>query len=320
MHSVATPKNMKALFFTLVIFTLAFLGYDYFMAPPGTKVVFKSLNVVPEIVPAAPSAPEPVAAPKQAPPKPVATQTETEKPKEAPPAQAPVVVTPQAPKKEANGFAPPAYDPIEVLTGKWLKIPASAFPRPVKLRQEVQFEMGAGTIKMAAGAAAVVLGAEAGMLTVAPSESSPARAKVPVDGTDLKQVLNTVYEEWKPKRTAYLREVYAKKLAQMKSQGVFVAPDGSFDSSGMPARNPDGSYPLLLASMSSGQVTEITKQNIHSWGAPTPAKVEGKDGWSIKVNYDAHSIFGPMPVDAQAIVVSGKVKGWYYLGSGEEVP
>lgn len=314
---------MKALFFTLLIFAAAFLGYDYFMAPPGTKVVFKSLNIAAkkhDDGPVFKSAP--VEDNVTAPAKETPAGTAASSPPPAAVTSAPSPDTPPTakPKVEANGFMPPTYDPIEKLTTNWTKVPSSAFPRPVHLAQDVQFKMGAGTSKMAAGAPVVALAFDNSAVTVAPTEQSPARATVPLEATDLKSNLVAAYEDWKPKRTAYLRELYAKKQAALKAQGVFVAPTGSLDATGMPTRNPDGSYPLLLASIASEQVTEITKTNIHSWGPPNPTKVDGRDGWSIKVNYDAKTIFGPMPVDAQAVVVSGKVKGWYYIGSGEEVP
>ena len=47
---------------------------------------------------------------------------------------------------------------------------------------------------------------------------------------------------------------------------------------------------------------------------------QGKDGWAIKVEYQADTIFGLQPVEAQALVVNGRVQGWFYTGSGEEVP
>lgn len=312
---------MKALFFTLLLFAGAFLGYDYYFAEPGTKLVFKSLNIVkpkaepgPTFVSAPPENNEPATPTEPAeknPPTAVPTATVT---------ATPVKPVEEQPKTEKSGFTPPKYDSIEVLTANWTKIPSSAFPRDIHLKQDVQFKMGAGSAKVSAGAAASALGFDNGLLTVAPTETSPARATVPLDATDLKAVLNAVYEDWKPKRTAWLREIYIKKQAAMKAQGVVVAPTGSLNASGMPVRSADGTYPILLASMDAGQVTEVTRKNVHRWGEPTPAKIEGKDGWSIKVNYDANSIFGPMPVEAQALVANGKVKGWYYIGSGEEVP
>ena len=309
---------MKALFFTIIVFAALFLGYDYFLAPAGTKVVFKSLNVAPPApvhpVESAPAVEKPVVV------KPVMSEPSAPSPAPAAPlspAPAPVAT---APATEANGFTPPKFEPVEVLTANWTKIPASAFPRAVKLTKDAEFKMGAGTAKMAAGGAAVALAFDNGTLVIAPTETSPARAAVPLDATDLKSILTAAYENWKPLRTDMLRKLYERKLAALKSQGVMLAPTGSLDAAGRPVRNPDGTYPVLLASMSSGQVTEVTPKNVHSWGEPTPAKIEGKDGWSIKVNYDATTIFGPMPVEAQALIINGRVKGWYYTGSGEEVP
>lgn len=35
---------MKALLITILIFAGAFTAYDYFLAPPGQKIIFKKLN------------------------------------------------------------------------------------------------------------------------------------------------------------------------------------------------------------------------------------------------------------------------------------
>lgn len=309
---------MKALLFTLIIFAAAFLGYDYYLAPVGTKVVFKSLNVAPpapvRTVETAPAIEKPVTTAPTAP--------EVSKPETAPVPSSPQTPVPVAagPVAEPNGFTPPKFEPVEVLTANWTKIPPSAFPRAVRLTRDVELKMGAGSAKMTAGGAAVALAFDNGTLTIAPSETSPARAAVPLDATDLKTILSTAYENWKPLRTDMLRKLYERKLANLKSQGIMLAPTGSLDAGGKPVRNADGTYPILLASISSGQVTEVATKNVHSWGEPTPAKIEGKDGWSIKVNYDATTIFGPMAVEAQALIFNGRVKGWYYTGSGEEVP
>ncbi len=64
---------------------------------------------------------------------------------------------------------------------------------------------------------------------------------------------------------------------------------------GSPKRNPDGPYPLLLASMKSGQVTEITPANVVKWS-------------------DRASEVCPKRR------VNGKVEKWIYTGSGELVP
>lgn len=307
---------MKALFFTILLFGALFLGYDYFMAPAGTKVVFKSLNVptTPETQPKAVKSVEPTETPKA----PEVTMVPETKP--APPPAPVTPVTPAAPTTEANGFVVPKFEPLEVLTQNWTKIPPSAFPRTVKLTQPVEFKMSVGASKMPAGGSAVALAFENGRLSLAPTEASTARAIAPIDSTDLKSILSAGYEEWKVLRTNVLRKQHAKRLELAKSQGIVVSPSGSLDAAGKPVRNPDGTYPILNASISSGQVTEIKSTNVHRWGEATQVPIEGKTGWSVKVNYDATTIFGLMPVEAQALILDGRVKGWYYTGSGEEVP
>jgi hypothetical protein len=310
---------MKALFFTLLVFGGLFLGYDYFMAPVGTKVVFKSLNVAPpKASSAADEMPVTPVAPTEVPKSSEVTMVQETKP--TPPPAPTVAPTPAAPTAEANGFVPPKFEPLEVLTNNWTKIPPSAFPRSVKLTQPVEFKMSVGGSKMPAGGSAVALAFDGGRLSLAPTEASTARAIAPIDSTDLKSIISAGYEEWKVLRTNMLRKQYAKKLELAKSQGVVVAPSGSLDAAGKPIRNPDGTYPILNASLSSGQVTEIKPSNVHRWGEATQVPIEGKTGWSVKVNYDATTIFGLMPVEAQALILDGRVKGWYYTGSGEEVP
>lgn len=307
---------MKSLFYTILIIGGAFLGYDYFLAPPGQKIVFKSLNPPPKkkVVPAQaePEAKPAVVATTPTVPPPVMKA----EPKPAAPAAAPASAP--APAAAASG---PKFEPIEVLTGNWLKIPPSAFaePREVKLLEDTMFKMSVGASKVAAGGVAFVMAADNGILTLAPTATSPARAQLPIDSTDLKARLNEVYEKWKIVRAEELRASAARRQLA-NAQPVAAASSSEVEAGGKPVRAADGTYPLLIASMKRGQVTEITPDNIKAWGDPQPAKVQGKDGWGLKVNYEARTIFGLMPVEAQAVVLDGRVVGWYYTGSGEEVP
>jgi hypothetical protein len=174
---------------------------------------------------------------------------------------------------------------------------------------------------MAAGSTAYALAMNAGMLTISPAPASPARAQVALDDTDLKAVLHEGYERFKPLRTAALKKIWERKRAMAAGgESVQTSLEGSTDEAGRPKQNADGSYSLLLASMKSGQVTEAKPENIKRWGQPTPQLIDGKNGWAVRVNYEATTIFGPMEVEAQALIIGGKVKGWYYTGSGEEVP
>jgi hypothetical protein len=305
--NLTTP--MKSLFYTILILSGAFLGYDYFIAPPGQKIVFQRLNPPPQkkvasVVPAPevkPVMPQPM--------KPVVTET----PKPAP---TPVSVAPPPPPVSSG----PKFEPIETLTGNWLNIPPSVFPREVKLLQEAEFKMSVGASKVAAGGTAYALSAEKGVITLAPAVGASARAQLPVDGTDLKTQLNAVYEKWKMLRAEELKAIAARKQQVMPQQQEAVPSSSEADASGKPVRGADGSYPLLVASMKRGQVTEITPQNIKGWQDPQPLKVQGKDGWAVKVNFEAKTVFGPQPAEAQALILDGRVTGWYFTGSGEEVP
>ncbi|MGV3659251.1 MAG: hypothetical protein ACO1TE_03680 [Prosthecobacter sp.] len=301
---------MKSLFFTLLILGGAFLAYDYYGLPPGKKIIFKSLNPPPKpkVVQTAPPAAPEVKAPVVAAPAPEAPAPVVTAP---PPPPAPAVTAPAAPKAGS----------IEALTANWTKFPPSVFPREVKLLQDAEFKMSVGSSKVTAGNKAYAVAANQGILTVAPTASSPARAQVPIDGTDLKQVLTAIYEAWKVRNEAELRANAARR-AQFAAQAASptAASASEVEPGGKPVRAADGSYPLLLASIKGGQVTEIKPENIQKWQEAQPITVQGKPGWAVKVNFQANTVFGLYESEAQALVADGKVKGWYYTGSGEEVP
>ncbi len=304
---------MKSLFYTILILGGAFLAYDYFGAPPGKKLVFKSLNVPvkPKAVTVKPTEDEkPIVVIKESPAAPV-KPVEVEKPVEK--AAAP---------KSAAASSGPKFEPIEALTGNWLKIPASAFPREVKLVQDAMFKMSVGSSKIAAGGKAYALAADNGVLTLAPTASSPARAQLSIDGTDLKAQLNASYEKWKITRAEELKAIAANKVQNQPTSSVADAGPSSseVDSGGKPVRDSSSGYPLLVASMKSGQITEIKPENVTSWQDPQPTVIQGKPGWAVKVGCNVKTVFGLQPTEAQALVLNGKVVGWYYTGSGEEVP
>jgi len=305
---------MKSFFYTIIIIGGAFLAYDYFGAPPGKKLVFKSLN--------------PPVQHKAAPVKPVEEEKTVEKEMTSAPVK-PVVVEPpkpvahaSAPKPAAPASSGPKFAPIEALTGNWLKIPVSAFPREVKLLQDAEFKMSVGMSKIAAGGKAYALAADNGMLTLAPTATSPARAQQPIDGTDLKAQLNASYEKWKLVRVEELKAIAAKKAqAQSMAPAVEAGPSSSeVGADGKPLRDATSAYPLLIASMKNGQVTEIKPEHVTNWQDAQPAVIQGKQGWAIKVGCDVKTVFGMQSTEAQALVLNGKVIGWYYTGSGEEVP
>jgi hypothetical protein len=313
---------MKALFFTLLFFGAAFAAYDYFGAPVGEKIIFTDLNKAAVVVEESaytlpvPKADEPAreiphipqdmpAAAKPAETKPVA---------DAPPP------APAGPVTDATGFTPPKYDTLETLTKGWTAIPASAFPRPVHINKAVPFKMSMGSSNMNAGAEVVALAFAQGLLQLAPTATSTARAVVALDDTDLKKVLQTGYENWQVLRTAALKSGHQRRLASKAANPVAAVATPATDPATPPERATDGSYPLLVAHLTSGEVTEVKVKNIHQWGTAETTTFEGRPAWSIKVQVDVDTVFGKQPAEVQCVVASGRVKGWFYTGSGEPVP
>lgn len=308
---------MKALFITVLIFAALFAGWDYFATPPGQKVIFKALNVAAEeAAPApvletpAPAETKPSKAVADTPPTPITTT--------APPATASTPPATTALKVPTDGFSPPRYDSLDVLSKNWTMIPKSAFPRKVHLRKALPFRMSVGTSTINAGAEVTALGFDTGMLTLAPAATSTARAVAAVDDTDLKSVLNENYERWKILRTEQAKQAYDRRLANKDRDDVPTA--GGGDPAATPSRANDGTYPVLVAHLNSGEVNEIKLKNIHGWGDAIATQWEGKPAWSVKVQFDAETVFGLQPAEAQAIISNGRVKGWFYTGSGESVP
>ncbi|OYW72944.1 MAG: hypothetical protein B7Z37_23345 [Verrucomicrobia bacterium 12-59-8] len=302
---------MKSLFYTILIIGAAFLAYDYYGSPPGKKLVFKSLNppVKPKVVTVKPGDEEKPLVNEMvpAPAKPVVVEKPVEKAPEP---------------KTQPASSGPKFEPIEALTGNWLKIPATAFPREVKLLQDAMFKMSVGASKIAAGGKAYALSAEKGMLTLAPTATSPARAQLSIDGTDLKAQLNASYEKWKLTRAEELKAAVAMRAqSQSMAPAVEAAPSSSeVGAEGRPVRDATSGYPLLITSMKRGQVTELKPENVIRWQDPQPSVIQGKPGWAVKLECNVKTIFGLQPVEVQALVLNGKVIGWYYTGSGEEVP
>ena len=214
-------------------------------------------------------------------------------------------------------MAAPRFEPIESLTKNWSVIPKSAFPRQVQLKKALPFKMSAGSSVLNAGATVTALGFDQGLLTLAPTAASSARATASLDDTDLKSILNDGYETWKAARTETLKKAYEQRLVT-KAAAPEAPPAG--DPSQAPVRGADGAYPLLVAHINSGDVNEIKAKNIHSWGEPESIQFEGKPAWAVKVQVDVETVFGLQPAEAQAIVSGGRVKGWFYTGSGEPVP
>ena len=227
--------------------------------------------------------------------------------------------TPSITRSPAPDDGEPKVETLEELTKDWTVIPPSAFPRRVKLLREVVFKSAVGSSRLPTGSAVLALACDKGVLNLAPDESSPVRGMVRVSDTDLKTQFDESYAKWAAARMEILRKQQAESRGKQPVAAPVAVP-GGVDEAGKPVRNADGTYPVLLASMKSGQVTDITPKKIKMWGTPQLATMEGKPTWVIDVNYDTIVFCGPLEARAQAHVRDGKVIRWVFPGSGEQVP
>lgn len=283
---------MKALFITILIFVSAFLIYDRFLTPPGRRVVFEN----------------PPMEPSDSPP-PAKTVYST---------PAPRVVASPAPTPGHDSFVPPQIEPLESLTKNWTVFPPSAFPRQVKLSKPVKISMDRGSSTLPAGSKAYALGAQANVLVIAPTETSQARGQTFVHDTDMPTQVRESYERWKKGRIEMAQAAWKKRQAAGGPTNLSMP--NAVDASGQPKRNSDGSYDLLLASMKSGQVTDIKLNKIQRWGTPQARTIDNLPTWAVSVFYETMAFCGPIDAEAQAHVRDGKVVRWIYPGSGEPVP
>ncbi len=277
---------MKALLITLLIFVSAFAVYDRFITPPGLRVFFENPPL--EFDEGDGSDPRPLDS------GPARTTTGTE-----------------------EEFVPPSIEPLESLTKNWTVFPPTAFPRQVKISKPVEMHLDGGSSTLPAGSAAFALAAQANVLLVAPSETSEARGQIFVHDTDLPTQVRASYEQWKRGRVEMALVAWKKRKVSATAR---VSMPDAVEPSGAPRRNADGSYDLLLASMNSGQVSDISPKRIQRWGTPQARTIDNESIWTVSVFYQSMTIFGLMDTEAQAQVRGGQIVRWIYPGSGEPVP
>ena len=307
-------QSLKSLFFTVLALGAAFLAYDYFLAPAKDKMVFKKPPSNSQQSEATQATPATAQTSHPAPQVPSTTSAGT--PLNPAPVAAPSAPAPMTPTVSADAFMPPPIASVEQATANWTRIPATAFPRQVKLIQPVAFKAAYGSTQMATGTEVTALALQNGALILAPTPSSAARATVVIDATDLKATLTVAYNAWRERRTEEARIAWKgrDRSPAPSTSSPAVAADGR------PQPGVDGTYPLLLASMRAGVVTEVTPTSITRWGSAEPGDLNGRPCWMVAVDYDAQTAFGKFSTTAVAKVVDGRVAGWFYKGSGEPVP
>jgi hypothetical protein len=302
---------MKSLFITLLILGTAFLGYDYFLVPPWERLVF-----------------EQGPRPKQPAPGMKVSDDSQETAAGLLPPRKELVVTssyePTVPSIPSREFVPPKLASLEELTKQWTTVPPHAFPRRVKLHAPVDVKMAMGSARIPKGATAFAYSAAEGLLSVAPTETSTARGAVAIRDTDLPEQLEQSYAKLKSAKIDAARKAWlARKTAKPVVNVTINEPldlSGALDPAGRPLQARDGTYPLLLASMRAGDVTDITQPQVSRWGEAERRTIEGLPTWTVDVWYTTMAFCGPMEARAQAHVRDGHVVAWIYPGSGEPVP
>lgn len=249
-------------------------------------------------------------------------------PEPKPEPAAPKMDTPKAPvvAVDPNAFVPPTYPSAQELTQNWTVVPKGFFtsPKQVTLKKDVEIKMQMGAATAAsnfkAGAKVFVTDQQGPNLIVSAAAGSSMRGALPMDDTDFKDVFTAAYDQLNVQRVEAARRTHAAQLAA--AERAKSAPTATASSAGnaKPTRAADGTYPLLLASMKSGEVTEIKPDNIKSWSDVGQETIDGTEYWTVNVKYETQTMFGKFETEAQARIKNGKVDKWVYTGSGEVVP
>ncbi|MDI1312583.1 hypothetical protein [Prosthecobacter sp.] len=316
---------MKPLLVIALALAVGYVSYEYVYPPFADAMKFtkhvpkkeepkeivvapapKPVKKVPKIVMEAP-APKPEMKPEE--PKP-------EMPK-----------APEPPPVDPNAFVAPVFPPVDELTQNWAVVPKGFFntPKQVTMKKDLELKMQMGKATAAttfkSGAKIFVMGQDGSNLVVGASAGSPMRGLVAMDDTDFKDVFTAAYEQVKVVQTDNARKAHEYRLAAAeRAQNAPAASSGGGSSNDKPAKDADGSYPLLLASMKSGEVTEIKPDSIKSWSDVTKEKIDGTEYWTVNVKYETQTMFGKFETEAQARIKNGRVEKWVYTGSGEVVP
>ncbi len=235
---------------------------------------------------------------------------------------------PEPPPVDPNAFVAPVFPPVDEVTQNWAVVPKGFFntPKQVTMKKDLELKMQMGKATAAttfkSGAKIFVMGQEGPNLVVGASAGSPMRGLVAMDETDFKEVFIAAYEQVKVVQTENARKAHEYRLASAEraKNAPASSSGGGSSSNDKPAKDADGSYPLLLASMKSGEVTEIKPDNIKSWSDPTQEKIDGTEYWTVNVKYETQTMFGKFETEAQARIKNGRVEKWVYTGSGEVVP
>ncbi len=317
---------MKPLLVIALAIAVGYVSYEYVYPPLAdamkfTKHVPKKEEPKQEVVVA--PAPKPV---KKEPK--IVMEAPAPKPEMKPEEPKPEMAkAPEPPPVDPNAFVAPVFPPVDEVTQNWAVVPKGFFstPKQVTMKKDLELKMQMGKATAAttfkSGTKIFVMGQEGTNLVVGASAGSPMRGLVGMDDTDFKDVFTAAYEQVKVVQTENARKAHEYRLASAeRAKNAPASSGGGSSSNDKPTKDADGTYPLLLASMKSGEVTEIKPDNIKSWSDPAQEKIDGAEYWTVNVKYETQTMFGKFETEAQARIKNGRVEKWVYTGSGEVVP
>ena len=283
--------------------------------------------------------------------KPIAEETSNQDPVTTPETQKPQpeIKPPSEPEDTVDPIAlkypMPDFKPLEEYVGNWQKVPASAFPREITLKAKATFIIGSnvGTSTRPTGSKNTALSIQDGQLVITPHKSSILRAKVPIDDTNYKEVLNGEYEKYKERKRKLVRAQRERARAIAASEERETLPQSTTPITSVtvatasklpktvlndyenkigkrPEKDNQGRVALMVQSIEQGDVTEIKLNEISHWGPVRYELVDGQPYWTGTVNYMTNSLFGTFNTEAMALIRNSKVKEWVYTGSLELVP
>ena len=85
------------------------------------------------------------------------------------------------------------------------------------------------------------------------------------------------------------------------------------DGAGKPVQNSSGTVPAVMASIAAEGQPGLKAQNIQKWGQLQQELSNGKQYWTVEIDYMADSIFGIFPARAKAFIEQNKVVKWETL-------
>ena len=234
-------------------------------------------------------------------------------------AATPANPAPAAMDEMERRYPMPQFKTIEEITKEWTSIPYKAFPRKVKTKVPVMFDVTAGKVELPAGSEARAVAMTQGMLVLMKEGDDTARTMVPLANTDLKETLVSLYEKFKEykrntviKQREHARAVKANANGATEDQMKLAGPK--------PKQDGGGVVGIMFDSIRSGKYTELKENAITSWGEINFEMIDGKPYWTATLQCMVeNAIFGPQPTEVMALIRDNRVEKWIYTGSREEV-